>query len=97
MTNAALKAILDDEGKKVRYIKTTSHAFALNQAYTGEEMITNTDIQYLTKDGTELIKVKRWEPSSRKFYYEYITTETIEKVIVVDKESDVLDPYLAQL
>lgn len=97
MTNAALKAILDEEGAKVRYIKTTSHSFMLNQYWHGEETIKNSDIEYLTKGNVEIIKVKRWEPSSKKFYHEYYSTETIEKIIVVDNESDVLDPYLTQL
>lgn len=96
MTNAALKSILDSEGTKVRYIKTTSHSFALNQKIQGDPMISNDAVEFITIGGQDYIKVKRWDTSSQKYYYEYYLTEAIEKVVVAANEKDVLDPYSMQ-
>ena len=96
MTNVALKAILDSNGTKARFVKTTSHSFALNQANQGEPMITNDDVEYTTINGVDFVKVKRWDPSSKKYYYEYYVTAAIEKIVVVENENDVLDPYSMQ-
>ena len=96
MTNVALKSILDGNGTNVRFVKTTSHAFALNQANQGEPIITNSDVEFTTIGGVDFVKIKRWDPSSNKYYYEYYVTEAIEKVVVTENENDVLDPYSIQ-
>lgn len=96
MTNATLKSILDSEGTKVRFVKTTAHSFALNQKVQGDPMITNDFIEFTTIGGQDCLKVKRWDTSSQKYYYEYYLTESVEKVIVVADENDILDPYSMQ-
>ena len=94
-TNATLKALFDAEGKKIRSIKSTCYQIALYIPLSGQPMLTLEDIELTTLGDTEVIKVRRYNPGTGKYFYEYCTTAMIEKVTVMDQESDIFDPYLA--
>ena len=94
MTYAALKEILDEFGERVKYIKTENNTVALNQQIIGYPfMLTNSDIEHETYDGYDFIKVKAYDPFTRKIYYSLIRTNDIRTVIVADKATDILDGF----
>ena len=93
-TNAALKALIDEHGPKLRSIRSTSFVVSLYVSCSGQPMLTTDDITLETIGGVDVMKVRRYNPNNKKYFYEYDVTEFIEKIIMVDDPSDTIDPYM---
>lgn len=93
-TNASLKSFLDKEGKKVRSIRSTAFVISLYVPGTGQPMLTKDDIEFETIGDTDVLKVRRYNPNTKKYFYEYCTTEFIEKITTMEDENDPIDPYM---
>ena len=93
-TNSALKTLFDEHGTEVRSIRSTAFVVSLYITGTGQPMLTKDDITFETIGGTDVFKVRRYNPNNKKYFYEYCTTEFIEKIIMVGDENDTIDPYM---
>lgn len=96
MTNTALKNIVNGAGKKVRAIRGTAFTILVNQPY-GQQTVTLDDIEFLTYDGVDLLKVKTYNPHMKNHYYKFYATDDVKCVVVMDNENDFIEPSYLQV
>ena len=86
-TNATMQAMIDQFGERICAI-CLNNGKKLYIGYTGQTSVQLSDISLETIGGCDLIKVKRIDISSITpvSFVDYITTEFIENVIVMDEK-----------
>ena len=67
MSNAALKAILAEYGKKAKAIHCTNFSVQINQSFVGVKPITNDDIKFVTYGGTDFFCVPQYDSHNKTF------------------------------
>lgn len=96
MTNAVLKELLKNSGKKVRAIRSTAYTILLNRQDT-RYPVTLEDIEFVTIGGTDMMKVKMFNPRMNNYYYRYYVTEPVEIVVMTENDNDILLPDLLSM
>ena len=86
-TNATMQAMVDQFGERICAICLNNNK-KLYIGYTGKTSVQLSDISFETIGGCDMMKVKRKDLSSNTpiSYVDYITTEFIENVLVMDEE-----------
>ena len=90
MTKAALQALINELGDKLKIIKGTNFAIYLNHAKSAETL-SNSDIEFKSYGGIDFIVFKELDGIAQKPRTVYAAVSDVTKVIAVD--SDVYDPY----
>jgi hypothetical protein len=95
LSNDAIKAIIAQYGKKLKFIKTENNTVAVNQQEIGSPVYidASTDIEYKNYDGYDFIKVRAYDPFNRKTYSSLIRTHDIRTFVIAEKETDILDGF----
>ena len=93
MSNAALKAILAEYGKKAKAIHCTNFSVQINQSFVGVKPITNDDIKFVTYGGTDFFCVPQYDSHNKRYFDVIVKTETVETINCTRNENDTLDMY----
>lgn len=92
MTNAALQAILNEYGAKVKCIKTSCHMTILNMKIQ-DHSYTNNDVKFITKNGVDMIEVPDFNSITHNNDKILLVTSDILKLIITENEKDPIDIY----
>lgn len=92
MTNAALQAILEEYGEKVKCIKCTGCMVVLNQKFINNTF-TKDDIEFKDFGGVDCFTYKDQNPMSGNYNTIVVPTADVIKVITTENDKDKLDPY----
>ena len=92
MTNAALQALFDEYGARVKVIKCSCHQIMLNQKIENYTL-TNDDIKFITKGGVDMIAFKDYNGITHKYDMVFLKTSDIVKLIITDDAKDPVDCY----
>ena len=87
VSNATMKKMFDDFGQRICGISLNNGKF-IYVGYRGSTTIKLEDISFETVGGCDMIVINKTDISSGKpiKYKNYITTEFVESVIVMDEE-----------
>lgn len=92
MTNAALQALFDEYGARVKVIKCSCHMIMLNQKIENYTL-TNDDIKFINKGGVDMISVKDYNCITHKYDTVILDTSDVVKVVIADDAKDPIDHY----
>ena len=94
--NAALQALLKDAGKKARAIRSTAYTILLNRPEI-KTAVTLDDIEFVTIEGTDMMKVRMYNSRMKNYYYRYYVTEPVEIVVITENDYDIIPPDLLSM
>lgn len=93
MTNASLKAILAEYGKKAKAIHCANFSIQINQSFSGIKPVTNEDIVYKTYGDEDFFIVPMYDAHNKKYFDALVKTSMVESVNCTRNENDALDMY----
>lgn len=97
MNNAAMQEMFTTYGKRICAISLNNNKLLLID-YKGSKTAKFEDISFVTVGGVDMMAIKRTDISSGKdvHYTNYIVTEFVESVMIMDEDSEQyrIDPLI---
>lgn len=97
MTNAALKQIFNTYGARIKALQFEAYRVMMNppkSARVGSGWVTNDQIEFKTFGDQDFILIPTTEAQYGNPITQLVQTERLVRVIITDKETDMVDPYV---